>query len=81
MNTEQKFNWGEFEQKLRKNGGGSFSLGIPPSPCGTCPIAAGKGGCHKPVNPDFSTSCRKWDDWFYEVWPLLREKIRGDRHV
>lgn len=59
----------------------SRGKGIPPSPCGSCRMAAAKGGCHKPVDPDFSTSCRKWAEWFYEVWPVLREKIKGESHV
>lgn len=52
-------------------------LGIPETPCKNCPKAEGKGGCHKPVNPDFSTSCQKWDKWFCEVWQILTARIRG----
>lgn len=81
MKDDLKFSWGEFEQKLRKGQQGSFSVKIPPSPCKSCRNASGSGGCHKPVNPEFSTACRRWSEWFYEVWPMLREQIGGVRHV
>lgn len=80
MNTDQKFNWREFEQRLREEGKTTLSLGIAPSPCESCPRGGGEG-CHKPVNPDVHTSCRRWAEWFYQVWPVLRGKIRGDRYV
>lgn len=50
--------------------------GIPESPCKTCLRAAGDG-CHKPVNPDYQTSCRKWAAWFCETWRIVTGRLRG----
>ena len=49
---------------------------IQPSPCTTCPRAAGRG-CHKPVEPSYQTACRKWESWFRESWVIVTEAIRG----
>ena len=52
---------------------------INPSPCENCPNAKSKGGCHKPVNPAFSTTCKKWDEWFCESWQKVTSVLRGER--
>ena len=49
---------------------------IEPSPCTTCPRAAGRG-CHKPVEPSYQTACRKWESWFRESWSIVTGAIRG----
>ena len=49
---------------------------IKPSPCTTCPRAAGRG-CHKPVEPSYQTACRKWESWFRESWSIVTGAIRG----
>ena len=51
-------------------------LGVPESPCVSCPNSKQKGGCHKPVNPDAATACRKWAEWNCEIWALVTERIR-----
>lgn len=53
----------------------NLSLPIPPSPCESCGKAA-EGVCNKSVNPSHPSSCRKWILWFYEVWPIVTDRLR-----